>query len=411
MTEKYTILYVDDEEFNLNSFKAIFRRDFNIITASSGKMAVEMLKTNPVHLIITDQRMPDMTGVEFLEIIADDYMFVRRVIITGFSDLEAIIRAINTGNIYRYISKPWDVNDLKITISNAINAYITDTKNRNLTIELQRQIIQIEELHEEQARLQEAHYKQKAEKLLLEVEANKLKEIQKMREEISSMIVHDLKNPLGLVLGYAKMSKEQFDTESPNLTTLKTYFGAIENAGNSMLILTMNLLDVYRLESGNPNLKISVITIDDIVQSLLEKVSYGLTKKRIQFINSCDGLQKISCDKEMIVRVLVNLVTNAIKFTPVEKRIFMTCTLSNSKVKIAIRDEGSGIPPDRLEFLFKRFSQVQAVDDVQGIKSTGIGLTFVKYAVEAHNGRVWVDSEEGVGSTFGFEIPITSNIT
>lgn len=411
MTEKYTILYVDDEEFNLNSFKAIFRRDFNIITASSGKMAVEMLKTNPVHLIITDQRMPDMTGVEFLEIIADDYMFVRRVIITGFSDLEAIIRAINTGNIYRYISKPWDVNDLKITISNAINAYITDTKNRNLTIELQRQIIQIEELHEEQARLQEAHYKQKAEKLLLEVEANKLKEIQKMREEISSMIVHDLKNPLGLVLGYAKMSKEQFDTESPNLTTLKTYFAAIENAGNSMLILTMNLLDVYRLESGSPNLKISVSTLDDIVQSLLEKVSYGLTKKRIQFINSCDGLQKVSCDKEMIVRVLVNLVTNAIKFTPVDKRIFMSCSSSEETIKISIRDEGAGIPPDRLEFLFKRFSQVQVVDDVQGIKSTGIGLTFVKYAVEAHNGRVWVESGEGVGSTFGFEIPITSKVT
>lgn len=127
---KFNILYVDDEEFNLTSFKAIFRRDYNVFTATSGKLGLEILKQNEIHLIITDQRMPDMTGVEFLESVAEDYMFVRRIIITGFSDIEAIIRAINKGNIYRYITKPWDVNDLKITIQNALNAYKTDRANK-----------------------------------------------------------------------------------------------------------------------------------------------------------------------------------------------------------------------------------------------------------------------------------------
>ena len=405
MSEKLTILYVDDEEFNLTSFKAIFRRDYNILTAISGKMGLEILKEHPVQLIITDQRMPDMTGVEFLEMIADDYMFVRRIIITGFSDMEAIIRAINRGNIYRYITKPWDVNDLKITIANAINAYITDTKNRNLTIELQKQIIQIEELGKEQIRLQEERYRQEAEKLVLESESNKLKEIQKIREEISNMIVHDLKNPLGLVIGYAKMAEEQFAYESPNLATLKMYFASIENAGNSMLNLTMNLLDVYRFESGAPKLKLMSLTMEDIVNSLLEKVSYGLSKKKLEIVKEYDKEHKISADRDLIVRVLVNLMTNAIKFTPSSRKIYISCKVNGDMTTISLRDEGAGIPADRLEQLFKRFSQVQAVDDAQGIKSTGIGLTFVKYAIEAHKGRVWVESVEGNGSTFGFDIP------
>lgn len=405
MSDKLTILYVDDEEFNLTSFKAIFRRDYNILTAISGKMGLEILKEHPVQLIITDQRMPDMTGVEFLEMIADDYMFVRRIIITGFSDMEAIIRAINRGNIYRYITKPWDVNDLKITIANAINAYITDTKNRNLTIELQKQIIQIEELGKEQIRLQEERYRQEAEKLVLESESNKLKEIQKIREEISNMIVHDLKNPLGLVIGYAKMAEEQFAHESPNLATLKMYFASIENAGNSMLNLTMNLLDVYRFESGAPKLKFMSMTMDEIVNSLLEKVSYGLSKKKLEIVKEYEKDHKISVDRDLIVRVLVNLMTNAIKFTPSAKKIYISSRINGDMTTISLRDEGAGIPADRLEQLFKRFSQVQAVDDAQGIKSTGIGLTFVKYAIEAHRGRVWVESVEGNGSTFGFDIP------
>lgn len=206
---KYTILYVDDEEFNLTSFKAIFRRDYIVHTATSGRMGIELLRQHEIDLIITDQRMPDMTGVEFLESIAEEYMFVRRIIITGFSDIEAIIRAINKGNIYRYITKPWDVNDLKITIQNALNAYRTDRQNRELAIELQKKLNRIEELTAEQIRMQEEKFKQDAERKILEAESLKLKEIQKIREEVSNMIVHDLKNPLGLVIGYAKMAEEQ----------------------------------------------------------------------------------------------------------------------------------------------------------------------------------------------------------
>lgn len=406
MSEKYSILYVDDEEFNLTSFKAIFRRDYNILTAISGKDGLQILKDNPVHLIITDQRMPDMTGVEFLESIAEDYMFVRRIIITGFSDMEAIIRAINRGNIYRYITKPWDVNDLKITIANAINAYATDTKNRNLTIELQKQLLQINELNQEQIRLQEERHKQEAEKLILEAESKQLREVQKIREEVSNMIVHDLKNPLGLVIGYAKMAEEQYNSGKPDHAVLKQFFQSIEHAGNSILNLTMNILDIYRFESGVPKLRIEPVPVSDLMQSTMEKINYSISRKNLQLeINHPEELV-VEADKDLLGRVLVNLLTNAIKFSSNGKRIWISVSNGNDAVKFSVKDEGYGIPKDKLDQLFKRFSQVQAVDDVQGIKSSGIGLTFVKYAVEAHKGTVNVESEEGIGSNFHFNIPV-----
>ncbi|MCA0446987.1 MAG: hybrid sensor histidine kinase/response regulator [Bacteroidetes bacterium] len=402
---KFNILYVDDEEFNLTSFKAIFRRDYNVFTATSGKLGLEILKQNEIHLIITDQRMPDMTGVEFLESVAEDYMFVRRIIITGFSDIEAIIRAINKGNIYRYITKPWDVNDLKITIQNALNAYKTDRANRDLTIELQLKLNTIEELTAEQIKLQEEKFKQEAEKKILEAESEKLKEIQTIREELSNMIVHDLKNPLGLVIGYAKMAEEQLLKPEIDQKSLVQFVKSIQQAGNNMLTLVLNILDVYRFENGKPSLRLGLVPLSELVETSLERVSFGLEKKIVTIVREYDSETKVNLDKELVSRVMVNLLTNSLKFTTKEKRFWIGIKEEANQFIFSVRDEGSGIPEDKLDQLFKRFSQLSTSDDVQGIKSTGIGLTFVKYAVEAHSGKVWVESVLGEGTTFFFSIP------
>ena len=128
----YSILYIDDEENNLISFKSTFRRDYHIHVASSGQEALEIMETNNIQLVITDQRMPDMSGIEFLEQIVPLYPDCMRMIMTGFSDLEAVIQAINKGNIYRYVSKPWNREDLKITIDSALEVYNLKSQNKHL---------------------------------------------------------------------------------------------------------------------------------------------------------------------------------------------------------------------------------------------------------------------------------------
>lgn len=135
------ILYVDDEENNLKSFKATFRRNYNIFTARSGKEALEILRNNTIKVVITDQRMPEMTGVQFLEAIIPEFPNTVRMILTGYSDVEAIIKAINTGRVYRYITKPWEADELKLIIDDAFKIYDLEEHNRQLIFDLQNEVI------------------------------------------------------------------------------------------------------------------------------------------------------------------------------------------------------------------------------------------------------------------------------
>ncbi len=135
-TNSHRVLYLDDEENNLISFRAAFRRNYDILTAITAEEGINILHREDVPVIITDQRMPGMTGVEFLEKIIPEYPDTVRMILTGFSDIEAVIKAINTGRIFRYISKPWDENELKMTIDNAFSLYDLQQRNKVLLADL-----------------------------------------------------------------------------------------------------------------------------------------------------------------------------------------------------------------------------------------------------------------------------------
>lgn len=121
--KKIDILYVDDEENNLISFKATFRLKYNITTAVSADAAMKILETKPVEIIITDQRMPNMTGIEFLEKIIEKYPDPVRILLTGYADMNAVIDAVNKGKIYHYLSKPWSETELDETINKAFEFY------------------------------------------------------------------------------------------------------------------------------------------------------------------------------------------------------------------------------------------------------------------------------------------------
>jgi DNA-binding NtrC family response regulator len=140
------VLYVDDEINNLNSFKAAFRRDFNIYTAASASDGRKILDTNEIGVIITDQRMPVTTGIEFLESVLHIYPDTIRILLTGFSDINAVIDAINRGQVYRYLVKPWQNDELKIYIQNAIEVYNLRRENKELIYKLKIANMELETL-------------------------------------------------------------------------------------------------------------------------------------------------------------------------------------------------------------------------------------------------------------------------
>ncbi|MBL4669234.1 MAG: response regulator [Flavobacteriales bacterium] len=132
--EKIKVLYIDDEVSNLNAFKASFRRQFNIHTATSADEGYEILKTNPIEVVISDQRMPGKSGVDFFESIRDLHPNPIRILLTAYSDIDAVIDAINRGGAYRYVSKPWNDYDLKLAIENAYHLYHLKEQNNKLNI-------------------------------------------------------------------------------------------------------------------------------------------------------------------------------------------------------------------------------------------------------------------------------------
>ena len=130
------ILYVDDESNNLVSFKAVFRIKYNVYTAISGEEAVKILRNNSVNIIITDQRMPQMTGVEFLESILDEFPDPIRILLTGYADMNAVIDAVNKGKIFHYLSKPWNEEELDLTINRAFDVYKQKMDEKEMTYKL-----------------------------------------------------------------------------------------------------------------------------------------------------------------------------------------------------------------------------------------------------------------------------------
>ena len=135
--KKIAILYVDDEENNLLSFKATFRIKHHVLTALSGDEALKILANNHIDIIITDQRMPEMTGVEFLEKVLEKYPEPMRILLTGYADMNAVVEAVNKGKIFHYVTKPWNEEELDLTINNAYAKYLEKTQLKEMNERLE----------------------------------------------------------------------------------------------------------------------------------------------------------------------------------------------------------------------------------------------------------------------------------
>ncbi|WP_207493399.1 response regulator [Aridibaculum aurantiacum] len=135
-TDKISVLYIDDEDHNLVSFKASFRRIFNVYTADSAEQGQKVLEQENIQVILSDQRMPRMTGIEFFESIKDSHPDPIRILITGYTDINAVIDAINRGQVYKYLTKPWNEEDVKNFVEKAYEVYRLRKDNIELTNKL-----------------------------------------------------------------------------------------------------------------------------------------------------------------------------------------------------------------------------------------------------------------------------------
>jgi two-component system sensor histidine kinase/response regulator len=356
--DKIRILYLDDEENNLTSFKAAYRRDYKIFTTTTASEAVQILTDNEIHLVISDQKMPSLSGVEFFELIIPDFPDPIRMLLTGYADIEAVIDAINKGQVFRYIAKPWNEQELKITIENAYEVYL----NRK-------------EIKDKTQKLEKAY-----------------EELEKFVYSAS----HDLRAPLVSILGVVKLAR----AEAPEAQSLE-YLEMIEKSVNKLDAFVQNIINYYQ------NLKkdeiLSSVNWQDMLHETIENYKHFEGADRISFNTRVDQPDGFTSDELRIKIVLNNLVSNAIKYSDFQKpesKVDVNISCGPHKTIVEVEDNGIGISEENKERLFEMFYRSSESD-----QGSGIGLYIVKEAVEKLGGAISVESNPGTGSKFSVEIP------
>jgi signal transduction histidine kinase len=239
------------------------------------------------------------------------------------------------------------------------------------------------------------------------LDVSERQEIQRMRQAFVSMVSHELRTPLTAVSGFLALLEMGAFGELPPTVTEQA--GRAEaNVGRLMKLIT-DLLDLEKMDSGTLNVSKDSCDLEDILRSTDEAARTFAESKGIQLEiqpkASDDGVD-IYVDADRIVQVLVNLISNAVKFSPPEGVVSVSHKLDGDMLEMRVTDQGRGVPAKYREIIFERFQQVEAADAKQK-GGTGLGLAICKSIVEQHNGVIAVDSEEGQGSTFWFRIQIT----
>ena len=235
-------------------------------------------------------------------------------------------------------------------------------------------------------------------------EANaKLKELGQLKQSLTTMIIHDLRTPLGGIIGYLGLLENIWHRHDDKC--LK-YLHLASKSSNELLHMINNLMDIAKMEADNNTLSKKLSKPNILVYKALSQVK-GLIESNEQNLelNLDEKLPPLMVDEDKITRVLVNLLGNAIKFTPQDGIISIKSRLLNEFVEFQVCDTGEGIPREYLTRIFDKFEQVRARESGKKL-SSGLGLTFCRLAVEAHGGRIWAESELGKSSKFIFQIPL-----
>ncbi len=363
--ERIRVLYVDDEPNNLNMFKASFRLDYEIFTAISARDALEIIKREPIHVVIADQRMPEVSGVEFFEQLLSENPEPIRILLTGYTNIESVIDAINRGQVFRYIKKPWEEDDLRLTIENAYEIYHTRQalKDKN--------------------------------KELAKINSDLLRANEELNRFVYSAS-HDLKAPLASIMGIvqvARMEGEEHETAH--------YLSLIERSVKQLETFIQNIIDYYK--NIRYQEKLVEINFDELIKETINSFQYFQNVADIDFDISIQQSGMFVNDEFRMQVVFNNLISNAIKYQKKRepnKKISISVKTAEGMAVVHIRDNGIGIATEYIQDIYKMF--FRATETGAG---SGMGLYIVKEAIEKMHGQINVASKEGDGTAFTVVIP------
>ena len=230
-----------------------------------------------------------------------------------------------------------------------------------------------------------------------------VKKISQRKTDFISSVSHELRTPLTSIKGYASILLAEKLGKLPEEVRIR--LDKINRHSDELTHLVNDLLDISRIEAGKVTMKQEAGDLKGIVDKVLDLLSLQLKEKQLDVsIDILGNANKIFVDRSQIERVFINIIGNAIKFTPQKGKIGIRSLKTDQQIQVDIMDSGCGIPEDALETIFEEFYRVDNPINQQ-VKGTGLGLTLVKHIIEAHKGKIWAKSKVGAGSTFSFTLP------
>lgn len=353
MSKEIKVLYVDDEASNLRSFKAAFRMDYTIFTAENTDLAMDILnKHEDIHIVISDQRMPGKTGVEFFNELKETHKKPVRMLLTAYADINSVIDAINSGRVFRYVSKPWNENEVIMAIEEAYVYYQTNSL-------LQEKMVQLQESYD-------------------------------ALDRFTYAITHDIRGPILSILRALTLLNPDEDNQQKEIIEI------IEKSVSRIDNLIVSTHDYYKVTHGNPVME--PVMFDSLMDDLLQIHYLQAYLYKIKIDLKIDQSEAFMTDKALLRIILNNLISNAFKYQVAEnadKRVWINIHVSDKTTVIEVKDNGIGINENYIDKIFDIF--YRATNNGVG---SGFGLYNVKDAISKLGGNIEVDSVQGQGSKF-----------
>ena len=367
--EELKILYIDDELMNLKAFELSFKKKYTILTASCAEEAFDILnKHGEIPVIVTDQKMPGMTGIEFLEKTIEKYPDSVRILLTAYTDPEDFLNAINMGKVYSYIVKPWTNLEVDKVISGAFERYFLKKENVRLISELKNKINELEQTQEK----------------LIEQEKKAVV------GTIAAGLYHEIKNLLGPIEILKLIEDDQY----------QEFIHYILDSRDRII----NLIDEIRALAKDKEIEYTYNNhnIKDIIEETVNLIMLDPQHRNLKIIKEYNHNKECKIDKNKIIQVFINLIKNANHAIEDKKDGFIkivTSHIDDIKIKIEIIDNGTGIDSEKLDNIWEPFFTTK------GATGTGLGLFISKKIINKHNGEIVVTSESNRGTNFSIILP------
>ncbi|MCX2573819.1 sensor histidine kinase [Pedobacter sandarakinus] len=367
------ILIVDDRPENLISLQKVLQaHNFEVDTASSGEEALKKVLKNNYVLIILDVQMPDMDGFEVAEAISG-FSKAKDTAIIFLSAVNTELKFITKGYLsggLDYITKPVDIHVLLLKIKTFYRIY------------------------EQSRKLNEVQ-----EKLLEEIEYRKLAENKK--DEFISIASHELKTPLTSVKGYLQLLQRSLTKDDK--ITAQNHLAKASVQLDKLNELIVDLLDISKIESGKMKFNMKHFCADEMVNNAIEMLQQSNPDFQINKLGKTE--ETIYGDEMRLEQVVINFITNAIKYAPGTNQVNVTISLRDGKLYLAVKDFGIGISKEQQAKIFDKFYRVE--EHSNRFNGLGIGLYICAEIIKRHGGSIGVNSVPDEGSEFYFIVPIT----